>query len=256
MREPISHGGYGTEALTSAYPYLLAGDDAPEYAQLWNKALSLRALLSKRWVLAESRAWQRRVPCWPARLLVKEVNCLLALEWLAATFGFRIVVTIRHPCGFVASGLRVVGEGYRFVSHRELLRQPLLANRYFPDQEWLMEIEDPVGQMAAWYGMVYKVLGDQLMHHPEWILVQHEALCADPNAQFRRLFEALGITYLDRVNRYLVETSTVDDGRLYSVYRETGREPAKWKRELSAGQIERVAEVIERFRLPFYRDFA
>jgi hypothetical protein len=197
------------------------------------------------------------VPVWPARLLVKEVNCPLALEWLAETFGFRVVVTIRHPCGFVSSALRLLKQGYSFVTVEPLLAQPALVSAYFAEEfDWLAQLETPVAQLAGWYGVVYKVLTTQLMRHPDWILVQHEAFCRNPRSQFSRLFRALGMRFPSRVEHFLVSSSQVDDGNLYSVNRRTTQEPEKWKRELTPAQIEEVASVVARFRLPYYREFA
>ena len=197
------------------------------------------------------------MPLWPARLLIKEVNCPLALEWLAAHFGMRVVVTVRHPCGYVASGLRLRGAGDPVVELDHLLGQPrLIAAHFADDAGWLGGLSDPVARMAAGYGMVYKVLAHQLERHPEWTLVRHEAFCEDPPVEFRRLFDAVGIRPTRRVDAHLESTGRASDGRLYSLNRRTAEEPGKWKRELTAGQIETVAAVIARFRLPFYRDFA
>jgi hypothetical protein len=199
----------------------------------------------------------RRVPFWPARLLVKEVNCPLALDWLAENFKLKIVITIRHPCGYVASALRVKSEGDSFVSLDQFLCQPRLIADYFVDDfDWLSDIRDPIAQMAAWYGIVYKVLSEQLARRPEWTLVRHETFCEDPLAQFRRLYQELGIRYSNRVDEHLRLTSQESDGNLYSFYRKTADEPDKWKRELTTQQIDSIAAVVARFRLPFYREFA
>lgn len=257
VREPLSHGGLEESSPGISYRYLLAGDHDPEYAAVWREALRRVTLFSKRWLLGESRFWLRRVPFWPARLLIKEVICPLALEWLAENFRMQIVVTVRHPCGFVASALRLEDAGLPFVSLDRLLNQPRLVADYFVDDyDWLSQLSDPVAQMAAWYGMIYKVVADQLTRHPEWILVRHESFCQDSEVQFRRLFEATGVRYKKRVAQFLEMTSQSTDGHLFSVCRKTTEEPDKWKRELSSDQIETIASVVSRFRLPFYREFA
>jgi hypothetical protein len=238
------------------FRYLTAGDDDPEYAAAWRGFLSVRGLLSKRWTLGESRP-RRRLPLWPARLLIKEVYCPLALEWLARHLGAQVVVTIRHPCGFVASALRLEQLGHPTIPLPKLLDQPRLLRRYFAgDREWLGRLDDPVERLAAGFGMVYKVLADQLARHPEWTLVYHEALCEDPRAVFHRLFEATRIQAGPRLDAFLERTTRTADEEPYSILRETAREPEKWKAQLDAAQIEAVASVIARFNLPFYRDFA
>jgi hypothetical protein len=257
VREPISHGGLAETSSGIGYRYLLADDDDPEYAAVWREALLRVTKFSKRWLLGESRVWLRRVPFWPARLLIKEVNCPLSLEWLAQNFQMQIGIALRHPCGFVASSLRLESAGLPFAALEQLLNQPRLVAHYFvEDYDWLSQLTDPVAQLAAWYGMIYKVLADQLTRHPEWIVIRHESFCQDPQVQFRRLFEATGVRYKRRVGEFLSRTSQATDGNLFSVCRNTAEEPDKWKLELTADQIETVASVISRFQLPFYREFA
>src|SRR5579864_158368 len=167
LREPVSHRGDLNGELSASYRYLLAGDDDPDYAAVWESAITEVTKGSRRWLLAETRPWLRRVPFWPARLLIKEVNCPLALEWLAEQFQMRIVVTIRHPCGYVASGLRVQEAGDPFVALEQMLSQPRLAAEYLSDDyDWLCQLDDPVARMAAGYAIIYRVLADQLAHHP------------------------------------------------------------------------------------------
>ncbi len=257
LREPIMQGRHEIPPQQVLFRYLTAGDEAPEYASVWRTALSLRYRLGHRWLLAETRKALRLVPFWPARLLVKEVSCPLALEWLAARFDMHVAITIRHPCGYVASGLRLKSVGDPVVELEQLLAQPALVALFSPEmQQWLTELKDPVARMAAGYGMVYKLIAQQLANHPEWTLIQHETLCEDPPGRFRRLFEALNVRYLPRVDRYLAQNTKATNGHLYSLQRKSSDEPDKWKQELTAQQIETVAGVIERFRLPFYREFA
>jgi hypothetical protein len=58
------------------------------------------------------------------------------------------------------------------------------------------------------------------------------------------------------MRQLLGETTSAPDSALYSLQRVSAEEPEKWKNELTPAQIETVADVISRFRLRFYRDFA
>jgi hypothetical protein len=261
VREPINHGQpNGYEACL--YRYLTANDDAPEYMAVWQSVLSMRWLIEKRWLASQSRPLYR-MPVLPARLLVKEVNCVLAMDWIAARLKMKVALTIRHPCGHVASGLRMKGEGMEVVNLERLLEQPTLMNQYFAnEQDWLCGLTDPIEKMAASYGIIYKVLGEQLRYHPEWVIVHHEALCDDAPGQFYRLFHALGMQYTQRVDDFLKSSDHTADAnlsseqKLWSLSRRRAEEPTKWKSELTPLQIDAVARIIARFRLPFYREFA
>ncbi len=257
IREPLSHGGYTAGAGLDGFEYLLADDDAPNYEAVWCKVLSLDPFLGRRWLMAQSQRWLHRLPVWPARLLIKEVNCPLALEWLAKRFGFQIVVTLRHPCGYVASGMRLESVGHEVINLDLLLAQPRLMSEFSPaDQDWIRNLKDPVARMAAGFGMVYRIIANQLPHHPEWTTVCHETTCDAPHKNFEQLCDRLGLKANRRMREFLDTSTVTHDADLYSLNRISAQQPAKWKSELSSQQIDTVASVIERFKLPFYRDFA
>lgn len=257
LREPLSHGGYAADAGLSGTPYLAAGDEDAEYEALWRRVLSIDPLLNRRWLMSESRPLVRRFPFWRARLLVKEVICPLALDWLSERFRMRVVIMVRHPCGYVASGLRLREIGHQVLELDGLLAQPRLMARYFPnDRGWLAELTDPVARMAAAYGMVYKVVGEQAASHLDWTIVRHETLCDEPHQSFQRLCRAVDANYSRSVVKYLAKSTANRDNALYSLNRVSNEVPDRWKTELTSRQIDTVAAVISRFQLPFYRDFA
>ena len=257
IREPLSHGGYASGAKLEGFEYLVAEDHSPEYEAVWNKVLSLQPFFGRRWLMQHSGSVLHRVPIWPARLLIKEVNCPLALDWLSKHFPFQIVITIRHPCGYVASSLRLEGVGHEAISFERLIAQPRLMSLFSDDdQDWIKNLVDPIERSAAAFGIVYKILGEQLTRHPEWTLIFHKNMCEAPAEAFSRLYEAVGITPNRRLFDFLKQSSTSDDNDLYSLNRVTVDQPFKWKTDLTTAQIDRIAAVIARFRLPFYRDFA
>lgn len=266
----LSLGGpirYVREPLTQTAParpadqrfcnrYLLADDEAPEYRQLWANLLSPATLFAHRWMMAESRWTTRRLPL-PAPLLVKEVSCMLSLEWLQRHLGMRVVLVLRHPCGYVSSVQRLKGVNHKVFTVASLLDDPRLVERYAADDlDWLLGLDDPVAQHAATYGLVLRVVADQLERHPEWVVIRHRSLCEDPIGVARRLVEAVGLRYTPALDRFLGHSTRDTDGQLYSLQRKSAQEPGKWMQELSPSQISTVHSVIERFRLPFYRDFA
>jgi Sulfotransferase family len=259
VREPVLQGKPERDD-ECRFRYRTADDEAPEYEHAWRAVLRPSFLMANPWLVSQSSSWwKRRVPFLPAQLLVKENHASLALEWMADHFNMRIVISIRHPCGVVASAMRLANLKHSFIELDWILNQPALMEQYFTpgDREWMSQQTDPIARAAVGYGVVYKVIGDQLCRHPEWTLVYHWALCADPMGQFRRVFDALHLDFpARRVEELLSNSTEHDDGETYGLNRVSSREPEKWKSELTPTQIDTVASVIERFKLPFYRDFA
>jgi hypothetical protein len=255
VREPILQGKPEGFNEKMNFIYLKAYDDYQEYEKVWRTALSLKYWFSQPWLLSESYWLFRRLPFLPVRLLVKEVNCILALELIAKLFNPYVVITMRHPCGYVASGIRLLKKGHPVVELKQLISQKSVFQEYsYLDREWLLSLNDPISQMAAAYGMVYKVIANQIMKYPEWIVLNHDCFCRNPKAEFTKLFCLLGVNYNKRVDKFVDKVSSVSDEELYSVQRKSANEHIKWKFELTKIQIETVRTIWLRFEVPFYQD--
>ena len=129
------------------------------------------------------------------------VGCPLT-GWLTAEFGFRSVVLLRHPVAFVASTRRL---GWDLGEHLSALTsQPHLV------EDWLGADSDELlrrpwathaEQGAVLWQALNKVLLRQADENPEILVLRHEDLSARPAAEFRGLYERLGLPWSGRVER-------------------------------------------------------
>lgn len=131
--------------------------------------------------------------------VIKDPNGRMLTEYLYREFEVKPVIVVRHPVSLTAS-LRRVGW---WPGVREFARQPALIEDFFdgePDfigRTW----SDPVLKSAAHWRATYKVLLAQARTYPEWHVVTHEALSADPVGVFQPLYEALDLPWSRRVER-------------------------------------------------------
>jgi hypothetical protein len=134
------------------------------------------------------------------------VGCLLT-GWLTSELGFRSVVLLRHPVAFAASTRRL---GWDLDEHLSaLFGQPRLVEDWFPDGVAGV----PAGDLAAhrWSthaeraAVLWRALNTVLLgmaaRDPEIEVLRHEDLSARPVAEFRALFERLGLPWSRRVER-------------------------------------------------------
>lgn len=197
----------------------------------------------------------QRFPWFPGRILIKDVHTLLALEWLQSCFpGIKIVITIRHPCAVAASWFRL---GWKTdKSFPRLLHQPELTQAYLnPFQAVLKKAETFWQKMGAFWGASYFVVLNQLQHHPDWILLQHEALCSAPIVNYQRLFQQLGLRWSPQIQKFLTASTQTQSNQSYGTQRITSQEANKWRSILSADQIQQVREFVEPFGLSQYAQF-
>lgn len=131
--------------------------------------------------------------------VLKDPNARMLTAYLYHAFEVKPVVVVRHPVSLAASLKRV---GW-WPGTREFAEQPDLVADYFSDEVDFLHREwaTPVLKSAAHWRATYKVLLTQAEEHPDWQVVTHEALSADPVPTFRQLYEALGLPWSGRVER-------------------------------------------------------
>ena len=126
-------------------------------------------------------------------LLVKDPLAVFLARHLEERFGFRIVLCVRHPAGFVASCLRL-GWDYDFEN---LLAQPQLMQRLAP---WRGEMEATVGRsgpmlhrVTLLWRVIYGALADGALAPAAPYVIRYEEAVADPAVAFGDLAAGLDV---------------------------------------------------------------
>jgi len=248
------------------YLYLDESNDAPyvdtvQSMSQWRYPLArrLRAGDGRRAVRAWAAAVRhRRAGC---GVLVKDPIALMSAPWLADRFGYRPLVVVRHPAGFVSSLLRV-GWTPQFGSW---LRQPRLMETLLAP--WREEIErtqradlDAIESGALFWRVCAGVVLAFRRQHPDWTVVRHEDLAADPVAQFRRLYAQFGLDWSDEVAGRISEQSAGDNpaeitgGVQHGLQRDSRSVAAIWRERLTDDQVATVRDIVGDVADEFYGD--
>lgn len=276
VHEPDNHlvrpEAWWAKRELGSYPALVPGQKAPEYERLFELAFaggprnsplyaSARALhrcvpragpktlpdragratgsaLRLAGALAARRPPEERVEC----VVVKSVFCARALEWLASRFAPQVVVVERHPFAVIASWAEL---GWAHFLDRDpgAVRHCVEAFGVKPPLSGTAWID-----RAAWhFGFLAMLNGAAIARHPEWQVVRHDALCADPLAGFSNLCARLGLTWTGRAERFLVASNR--PGRGYSTNRLWAEQVDAAQRRLGPPERERVLEMLSRFPL-------
>lgn len=126
-------------------------------------------------------------------LLIKDPLAIFLAAYLQQRFGFRVVLCLRHPAGFVASCMRL-GWDYDFEN---LLAQPQLMQRLAP---WRDEMEATVARtgpmlqrVTLLWRVIYGALADGELAPAASYIVRYEDAVADPQQTFVQAADALGI---------------------------------------------------------------
>ena len=182
------------------------------------------------------------------RLILIEPNGLLSAEWFHRTYGFTIVVLVRHPASFVGSLKRL---GWRF-DFRNLAKQDVLMRKYFSD--YRHEIENPpashdiIGQGILLWKLMYTVVLNYQKQFGDWVYVRHEDLARDPIFGYCALYERLGLKlareHEEAILHFSKDTNPgeVSTSQLGEIRRNSKATITTWKRRLSGDEILRVKE--------------
>jgi hypothetical protein len=176
-------------------------------------------------------------------VVVKSVRSELAMDWLVARFHPRVLLVERHPLNVLASWIeldyvRDVAEAAAFAGYAQ--------------QHWGVDPPRPSEPRLVHQVFEYAVLAcalrDAARRHDDWLVVGHEQLCVDPQVEFRRLAEGLGLTWTDAAAAGLAEADRAGTG--YRTNRRAADQPERWKERLDADQVTTIRATLERFPEP------
>lgn len=230
--------------------YLRGGDRDEDFARYCGKAFA--GNLNQPHVNQALGGIYRKLPWWPARVLVKDVHCFLSLEWIHHNITPNIVIVLRHPCGVADSRFRLWGE-HQLSWNEKIMAQPGVMNDYLqPFESTIDKAQGFWQRIGMFWGAFYYIMLEQQRRHPEWIVIQHEELCRDPIGQYRQLFEQLNIKWTAKTDYFLKASTTRNSKKAFIPKRISEKEPDKWKNNLNPQQIEQIMEFVRPFNIPYY----
>lgn len=215
---------------------------------------ALRAAL-RTWRTARDHRRHQRIA------MVKDPLAVFSTEWLAMQVGFRPVILIRHPASFVSSLVRV-GWQVRFGGW---LRQPLLMDSLLaPWAEQIRQAHDSDRHLVRDGALLWAVCNDVVrrwcVEHPDWLVVRHEDLSADPQPAFARLYDALGLSWTPAVAAAIARSTSaenpteVSSGAQHELARDSRGIATLWRSRLSDSEVDVVREITADVAATFYDD--
>lgn len=208
--------------------YLPCGSDDPDFIRIAEKAFATSE-----------------------RVVLKDVHCCLAVEYLWEILKPIVVIIIRHPCA-MANSWNKVGWDAGFRIEILLNQARLLAEHLEPFMAHMTSSDDYFFQLGSYWGASYYVL-DRIAHgHEDWHWANHEALCREPAVGFAVMLEKMGISMGDEGHAFLREHDRelgAHEDPLDIPARVTALQPHMWKHELEPQQIDSVLEGARPFGL-------
>ena len=181
------------------------------------------------------------------RLLVKDPLAIFAAEYLHQRHNFSVIATVRNPCGFVSSVLRL---NWRIPSPaRHLLAQPGLAEFVAPFADQLNRVAardiSHIDEAILIWRVFNTWIAQAAERNPQWVVVRTEDIAADPLVGVSALLAGLDLAVTQDVLagiRPLTEGPAGDSFLYNDVFRDSSAVTHAWRTRLEPDQIERIAE--------------
>lgn len=185
----------------------------------------------------------------PQRVILKDPIALASASWIADTFHARVVITVRHPAPFCLS-LKKLQWGIEtdfFLQQEDLMEEHLAQFR--PELEELRHIKGYDLRLAILgWRVLYHLAWKQMQQHPEFILVRHEDVSANPVEYFCELFHALNQPFTSDVIALIEECVseenpvTTPSNDPHSIHVNASAGLQFWKSHLSPSEIAQIKE--------------
>lgn len=193
------------------------------------------------------------------RALIKDPFAVFSSPWFAQKLDCKVVITARHPGGFVSS-LKRLGWNFDF---KNFLDQPLFMRDHLEADRAAMEAtakDDLVGQAALLWKIIYRFVHGTRSQYPQFQVVRHEDLSLDPVGGYQALYKALGMNFTERV-KYIIQNSSSSENptklaknKTHSVKLDSRANLDNWKKILAPEEIARVRKITEGVSESFYSD--
>lgn len=183
------------------------------------------------------------------RVVAKSVHLQLAAGWVAANFDVDTLVLLRHPANILTSWIEM---NLRISSSTILETRPDIRARYIDRWDVPLPGPDHLEQLCWRIGLLSAALEEALAENPHFHVRHHEALCADPHVEFRKLFDELGLTWTDATDKYLEDHDNPGEG--FSDFRVAAGLSGAWQRKLDDDQLATLRRVLGWFPLTTWGD--
>lgn len=246
--------------------YLTAEHDDPAYRRLMTRAAAGQVATARtmrqdpgpllKFFGSRGRSLGERFPFLFFRkrhVLMKLVYANLNLAWLSANLPHaRQICVLRHPCGQFESWKRL---GWEPTPARLLENPRLVADHLGPFTDLIRSAAGFWERAGALWAATAYVLHRQTPAEGDRIIIFHEWLCGAPVERFKELYGRVDMTWTQKAERFVRDSDSEDDQRTYSMSRPTAEQIDKWKKRLSAEDVESCRRFVEPFGLPYYPGF-
>ena len=193
----------------------------------------------------------------PTELKVHTLVCISLFAVLKAPLFSKAIVI--KPISFV----EVIDESSEALTNANIIyicRHPAGRSesilRQLQHDQGIDEISlDALEQISQDWGRTNSTIKELHKKNPKWQWVFFEKLTSDPVNEFKKLYKQLGLPWNEAIAKEIEESTTGMDGGYYNIQRDSRKQADKWRKSLTAEQIESVRKGTLPFEAELYESF-
>jgi len=159
----------------------------------------------------------------------------------------RIVLIVRHPCGYLASQIRGQKMGKLEANKAPIntLSRTREAHKYGLTADHLRELSPEAQKIWYWVIVNDRIMSD-MENSERFFLLRYEDLCAEPIAKAQELARFAELEWSANTEDWLTEMLGHQDDNVdyFSVKRNPAQAAQKWQSELRDDQIAMVEDIV------------
>jgi len=165
----------------------------------------------------------------------------------------RVIVILRHPCGYVASVRRGEESEYFPSSISSSDDFPVfdMLLRRSPHKERNPGLEDLVGmspvERLTWRWLLYNEIAlADIAGSASCFSLRYEDICSEPAAKAKNILQFAGLCWHRQVGRFIDRSTQHRSDHYYSIFKDPKDSSNKWRKQLMSTEINSIMNIVRR----------
>jgi len=264
LEEPLNHQT-GVEGTNVPFVYLRADRPNEHYDRIITDILAgkatykhnifrpktrnpLRLLFYRLFVNRYNFRYKRDMLNPFSRIMVsKDPTATLSSEYLHRRYGYKVILTFRHPCAVAASHQRLGWGGG--VTTRLLKQKALVAQLSKAVQQLDANTLTPIEKLAWYWRIINETVCLFAQRNPDMLVVQHELFSRQPVGTIERLYQWLDLPFTSRIRRKVQGLTSAGNptdpraDRAHTLKRNSQDNIERWRKHLSQQDIDTIMKI-------------
>jgi hypothetical protein len=247
LHEPINETASNIGNWALYHSYLQAGTHSIPHENIYDFAT--RGIGVRNLKLSECRQVIFHNP----KIIIKETGGMLLGNWFQNRYGGKIIALFRHPAPLILSNIKMSSANADMWLQRFMKQDEIVSMREIRKGLSKIKTTTIVEKFAVVYCIRYKILIGQLEQNPQWIQIFYEDFCLNPEGEFEKLFNNVGLKFSENVRLRIVEATTRDaSDNFFGKNRISKNQVFSCRERVDQHMEKEIRTIIDAFEMPIY----